>query len=144
MNKALVLNPDRAHFSNLSRVLFESSVVFSQNYLSFLHNLEGGVWDSVYITYDLTRYAEHDSWLDGAGYRKAYNGLHAARAIASMSELGLCKVNKVFLDSSSAFLQEISNVLTASNVNVVKYSVKDEGDVLLLHDLDDSIRHSRS
>lgn len=61
-----------------------------------------------------------------------------------MSELGLCKVGKVFLDSSSAFLQEMSSVLTASNVNVVKYSVKDEGDVLLLHDLDDSIRRSRS
>lgn len=143
MNKVLVLNSDKAHFDSLSRVAFESSTTFSQNYLSFLHNLEGGTWDAVYITFDLSRHREHDSWVDGNGCRRVYNGLHAARAIASMSELNLCKVGRVFVEASSAHLKEMSDVLASAKIKVDKYSVKEDGELLsLLHDRDASVRQA--
>lgn len=143
MNKVLVLNPDKSHFDNLSRTTFESSFVFAQNYLSFLHNLDGGTWDAVYITYDLTRYVDHDAWMDGNGCRRVYNGLHAARAIASMSELGSCKVGKVFIHSSSPHIKEMIGVLSPSKIKISKYDIKEDGELLLLMREQDADNSSR-
>ena len=132
MNDTLVLNPDKTHFDMLSGVDFESSFVFAQNYLSFLHHLDGKTWDAIYITYDLTNHIDHDSWVDGNGCKRVYNGLHAARAIASMSELGLSKVSKVFIHASSTHLKEMSDVLAFSKIKVFRYDIKHDGESLSL------------
>ena len=133
MNDALVLNPNKAHFDSLSRVAFESSLVFAQNYLSFLHHLDGKTWDAIYITYDLTSHIDHDSWVDGNGRRRVYNGLHAARAIASMSELGLTKASKIFICAASSHLKEMSDILAfSSRFKVFRYDIKQDGESLSL------------
>lgn len=132
MNDALVLNPSKAHFDSLSGIAFESSLVFAQNYLSFLHHLDGKTWDAIYVTYDLTSHVDHDSWVDGNGCKRMYNGLHAARAIVSMSELGLSKVNKVFIHAPSSHLKEMSDVLAFSKIKVFRYDIKQDGESLSL------------
>jgi hypothetical protein len=132
--RILILNPHKWHCDNLSH-LFMGVPTVTMNYLAFLHNLEGNEWDSIYLTYDLTANETHDHWVDGNGVRRAYNGLHAVRAIATMKEMGRCNVRKIFLQENSKMLKEMSDILASAEISFTTYSVEEDERILALsHD----------
>jgi hypothetical protein len=118
--KVLVLNDSESEFLVIATQYENSDVFHAHRYLQFLQQIEEQDWDIVYLDDDLSSTAEPDSWFDGNGFKKLYDGVHAARAIATLAEIGKNPAKRVIISSSSNAADKMSQILSAAGVNVAK------------------------
>jgi hypothetical protein len=85
-----------------------------------LQQIDGQDWDIVYLDDDLSSAAEPDSWFDGNGFKRLYDGIHAARAIATLAEIGKNPTKRVIISSDSAAASKMLQILSDVGVNVTK------------------------
>jgi CheY-like chemotaxis protein len=117
--KILVLNDQEEEFSLIKERHTECEVTFAQRYLLFLQEIENKLWDVIYIDDDLSGYPTHDTWTDGNGYQRKFDGVHAARAIAALNDIKLCPTKSVVITAKNVeSSQQMLRILKQSNVPV--------------------------
>lgn len=118
--KVLVLNDSESEFLVIAAQHENSDLFHAHRYLQFLQQIEDQGWDIIYLDDDLSSTAEPDSWFDGNGFKKFYDGIHAARAIATLAEIGKSPAKRVIISSTSPSACKMSQILSAAGVNVTK------------------------
>jgi len=118
--KVLVLNDSESEFLTIAAHHENSDVFHAHRYLQFLQQMDGQDWDIVYLDDDLSSTAEPDSWFDGNGFKRLYDGIHAARAIATLAEIGKNPTKRVIISSASTAASKMLQILSDVGVNVTK------------------------
>jgi hypothetical protein len=127
--KILVLNDKKEEFESIKDLYPQDEVVWSVRYLQFLHEIDEKMWDVIYLDYDISEYVTPDSWTDGNGHKKSFNGIHAARAISTLRDINRCPTQQVIIttkDVEKAY--QMYKILKESNVQVsrIALNVNDE------------------
>lgn len=118
--KVLVLNDSTEEFQTIKNLHENSNVFHASRYLQFLHQIDEQDWDIIYLKDDFSSIPEHDSWVDGNGFKQLFNGIHAARAIATLAEIGKCPAKRIVISRSSELANTMRQILLKANVNVSK------------------------
>lgn len=118
--KVLVLNDSEHEFNLIKDSQKYTEIFHACRYLQFLHQVNEQEWDIVYLKDDFSSIPEHDSWVDGNGFKQLFSGIHAARAIASLAEIGKCPAKKVVISQTSNLASTMRQILLNANVNVSK------------------------
>ena len=116
--KVLVLNDSESEFFKIQALHENSEVFHAHRYLQFLQQIEEQDWDIIYLDDDLSSAAEPDSWFDGGGFKRLYDGIHAARAIATLAEIGKSPAKRVVISSLTTTGDKMSQLLSEAGINV--------------------------
>ena len=116
--RILVLNDSDKEFNLIKNLHAESEVFHANRYLQFLHQIEDQAWDIIYLKDSFSSISEPDSWVDSNGFKRFFNGVHAARAIATMSDIGKCPTKRVVISQTSDEASTMKQILAKASVNV--------------------------
>ena len=85
--KILILDDDKFRHDAYSREYAEHDVRHVYTYFEFLSSLDtGSPWDLIHLDHDLGDLHSGDTYVDGWGNTREYNGQHAARDICELND----------------------------------------------------------
>lgn len=85
--KILILDDDDVRHEVYSLSYKEHDVRHARSYFEFLSQLRtGSPWDLIHLDHDLGDLYTGDTYVDGWGSSREYNGQHAARDICQLSD----------------------------------------------------------
>jgi len=107
--KILILDDDDIRHEFFATIYAEHDVRHARTYFKFLNQLQvGSPWDLIHLDHDLGDLQSGDSYVDGWGKAREYNGQHAARDICELPDERLPHqviIQSVNPDGARAMLQ---------------------------------------
>ena len=116
--KVLVLNDSESEFNLIRDSQKYTEIFHAQRYLQFLHQIEVQDWDIIYLRDEFSSLPNPDVWMDGNGFKKLFDGVHASRALAGKAKSGSLSTKKVIICSNSALADEMFQILEAAQIDV--------------------------
>jgi DNA-binding NarL/FixJ family response regulator len=118
--KVLILEDIQANVDVIKQNHPYAEVKHASRYLQFLHEIENNKWDIIYVDDDFSESTSPDFWFDSCGFKREFNGVHAARALATLAEIGKCPTKKVVISASSDAAKKMFEILNDSKVEVIR------------------------
>lgn len=85
--RILILDDDDHRHSVYAKTYSTHSVAHARSYRQFVDLLrQGSPWDLIHLDHDLGDFESADSYIDGWGTAREYNGVDAARALCSLKD----------------------------------------------------------
>lgn len=85
--RILILDDIRFRHDSFDRIYEGDDVRHAYKYSHFIYLLNGVVWDIVHLDHDLGDFVDDaDTYVDGWGKTREYNGQHAAMRICELSD----------------------------------------------------------
>lgn len=116
--RILILDDDDRRHSAYDVMYAGHEIEHAYNYIAFLDAIyEGSPWDIVYLDHDLGDHISGDTYVDGWGNSREYNGVHAANRICELVDDQLPK-NVIIQSINPHGARVMLNILERRGLNV--------------------------
>jgi hypothetical protein len=93
--RILVLDDDKERHNAFDRIYEDCLVEHAYTYSEFVNKLNYGKWDLIHLDHDLGDHTVGDTWIDGWGSTREYNGKNAVDRVCELD----VKPNEVIVHS---------------------------------------------